>query len=538
MKPTALFRAFRNIARAGAAAAAISVALPMVAAPALAEMVWNRGNSADVESLDPHKTSTVYEAHILRDLFEGLVMQDAESDLIPGAAESWTISDDGTVYVFKIRDDAVWSNGDPVTADDFVYSFRRLLDPATGAEYASMLYVVKGGEAANSGEGPVDGIGVRALGPKSLEVTLAAATPYFLEMLTHQAAYPVNPKAVEQLGDDWVKPGNMVSNGAFTLLEHIPNDHITVVKNPSFHGAANVKLDRVVFWPTEDRSTAMKRFEAGELDSNDDFPAEQYADLQAKFGDQLKVGPYLGTYYYTMKWDKAPWDNVELRNAISMAIDRDFLAEKVWAGTMIPAYGMVPPGVEGYDSYVAPYAGMSQLDREDAAAEILQSLGYGPDNPLPLEIRYNTSENHKNTAIAIQEQLKPLGIEVTMVNTDTASHYSFLENKGDYDLARAGWIADYKDPESFLGISVSTSGNNYSVYTSDAFDAKMREAAAAGGDPAERMRLMAEAEKILVDELGNIPLLYYSYHNIVSPRVNGWLANVMDVHPSRFVSIE
>jgi oligopeptide transport system substrate-binding protein len=538
MKITALFRAFRGAARAGVAAVAISAALPLVAAPALAEMVWNRGNSADVESLDPHKTSTVYEAHILRDLFEGLVMQDAESNLIPGAAESWTVSDDGTVYTFKIRGDSVWSNGDPVTADDFVYSFRRLLDPATGAEYASMLYVVKGGEAANAGEMPASDIGVRAIDAKTLEVTLAAPTPYFLELLTHQATYPVNPKAVGEFGDDWVKPGNMVSNGAFTLLEHIPNDHITVVKSPSFHGAADVKLDKVVFWPTEDRSTAMKRYEAGEIDSNDDFPTEQLADLRTKFGDQLKLGPYLGTYYYTMKWDKAPWDNVELRRAISMAIDRDFIADKVWGNTMIPAYGMVPPGIEGYASYEAPYAGMSQIEREDEAARILQSLGYGPDNPLHMEIRYNTSENHKNTAIAIQEQLKPLGVEVTMVNTDTAAHYAFLENRGDYDVARAGWIADYKDPESFLGISVSTSGNNYSVYTSDAFDAKMREAAAAGGDPQLRMRLLAEAEKILVDDLGNVPLLFYGYHNIVSPKVKGWTSNVMDIHPSRFVWIE
>lgn len=510
----------------------------MLSGAAFAEVVWNRGNSADPESLDPHKTSTVYEAHILRDLFEGLVMQDAKANLIPGAAESWTISDDGKVYTFKLRPGAVWSNGDPVTADDFVYSFRRLEDPATGAEYASMLYVIKGAEDVNSGKGKPEDIGVKAIDPNTLEITLVDPTPYFLEMLTHQATYPVNKASIEKLGDDWIKPGNLVSNGAFTLAEFVPNDHIRLVKNPKFHDAANVALDAVVYYPTEDRSTAVKRFEAGELDSNDDIPTEQLAELKAKFGDAIHIAPYLGTYYYAMKWDKEPWNNVKLRQAISMAIDRDFLAEKVWNNSMIPAYGMVPPGIEGYQSYEADYANMDQLDREDAAKKILESLGYTPEHPLHMEIRYNTSENHKNTAVAIQEQLKPLGVEVTLVNTDTKTHYAFLENKGDYDVARAGWIADYKDPESFLGISEKASGNNYSNYDDPKFEDLMKQATADGGDPAKRMKDLSDAEKVLVDDIGNLPLLFYSTHNLVSSKLKGWEDNVMDIHPSRFVSKE
>ena len=510
----------------------------MLSSAAFAEMVWNRGNSGDPESLDPHKVETVYEAHILRDIFEGLVMQDAKANLIPGAAESWTISDDGTVYTFKIRPDAVWSNGDPVTAQDFVYSFGRLEDPATGAAYASMLYVIKNGEQVNTGAVPPDQIGAKAIDDKTLEVTLNAPTPYFLEMLTHQSSYPVHRASIEALGDDWIKPGNLVSNGAFTLAEFVPNDHVKVVKNPKFHDAANVALDAVIYYPTEDRSTAMKRYEAGEIDSNDDLPTEQLADLRAKFGDQIHVAPYLGNYYYAMKWNEEPWSNVELRQAISMAIDRDFLAEKVWANAMIPAYGIVPPGIEGYQSVQADYADMDQLDREDKAKAILEGLGYTPENPLQMEIRYNTSENHKNTAVAIQEQLKPLGVEVTLLNTDIKTHYAHLEAKGDFDVARAGWIADYKDPESFLGISAAASGNNYSDYNNSEFERLMKEAAAAGGNPEERMKLLSAAEKVLVNDLGNIPLLFYSFKNIVSPKLTGWEENVMDVHPSRFVSKE
>ena len=526
----------KTMLKATVFASTLALASGAFHAAAFAEVVYNRGSAAEPETVDPHKTSTVYEAHVLRDLFEGLVMQDAKADLIPGAAESWTISDDGKTYTFKLRKDAVWSDGSPVTADDFVYAFRRLEDPATGAEYASMLYPVVKAEDVNKGKAKPEEMGVKAIDPLTLEVKLNAPTPYFLEMLTHQAAYPVNKASVEKLGAEWVKPGKLVSNGAYTLAEWVPNDHIKMVKNPKFHDAANVKIDVVNFIPTEDRSSAMKRFEAGEMDSYDDLPTEQLPDLKAKFGDQIRVAPYLGTYYYAIKTDKKPWDNVELRNAVSEAIDRDFLAEKVWNNSMFPGYSMVPPGIKGYTPAMAKFAEKSQIDREDEAKKVLEKLGYGPSNPLKMEIRYNTSENHKNTAVAIQEQLKPLGIEVTLLNTDTKTHYGFLEQKGNYDVARAAWIADYQDPETFLGITRKDSGNNYSSYNSPKFEEAMNKAAAAGGNPEERMKLLSEAERVMIDEVGQIPLLYYSFHNIVSPKLHGFEDNVMDVHPSRFIS--
>ena len=527
---------FKNLLKASVFSAALLVAGGTLAVPAFAEVVYNRGSAAEPESVDPHKTSTIYEAHVLRDLFMGLVIQDAKAELIPGAAESWTISDDGKVYTFKLRSGATWSDGNPVTAEDFVYSFQRLEDPATGAEYASMLYPIVNAEEVNTGKAKPEEIGVKAIDAGTLEVTLKAPTPYFLEMLTHQAAYPVSKASIERDGADWIKPGKLVSNGAYTLAEWVPNDHLKMVKNPKFYDAENVKIDVVNFIPTEDRSSAMKRFEAGELDSYDDLPTEQLTELKAKFGDQIRVAPYLGTYYYAVKIDKAPWDNVELRNAISEAIDRDFLAEKVWNNSMFPGYSMVPPGINGYTPAMASFADKSQIDREDEAKAVLEKLGYTPEKPLKMEIRYNTSENHKNTAVAIQEQLKPLGIEVTLLNTDTKTHYAHLEQKGDYDFARAGWIADYQDPETFLGISRKASGNNYSNFNNPKFEELMDKAAAAGGNPEERFKLLSEAEKVLVDDVGNIPLLYYSFHNIVSPKLSGFEDNVMDIHPSRFIS--
>ncbi len=512
--------------------------LVMTTTGAFAEVVFNRGNSADPESLDPHKTSTVYEAHILRDLFLGLTTEDAKSEVIPGAAESWTVSDDKKVYTFKLRAGATWSDGSPVTAQDFVFAWQRVVDPATAAEYAYMLAPVVNAEDVTAGKKKPDELGVKAVDDSTFEVTLNAPTPYFLEMLTHQATYPVNKANIEKFGADFVKPGNLVSNGAYTLAEFVPNDHIKAVKNPKFYDAANVKIDVVNYIPTEDRSTAMKRFEAGELDSNDDIPTEQLADLKTKFGDQVRLGPYLGTYYYAFKTDKAPWDNIKLRQAISEAIDRDYLAEKVWQNTMIPSYSFVPPGISGYETRTLEYAEKSQIDREDEAKKILTELGYSPEKPLKMEIRSNTSENHKNTAIAIQEQLKPLGIEVTYLNTDTKTHYGHLEQHGDMDVARAGWIADYKDPENFLALCKTGTGNNYSVYSNKEYDDLMAKAAASA-DPAERMKALSDAEAVgVARDLCVMPLLYYGFHTVVSNKLKGWEDNVMDRHPTRFLSKE
>jgi len=512
--------------------------LAMTATGAFAETVLNRGNSADPESLDPHKTSTVYEANILRDLFTGLTAQDAKAEVIPGAAESWTVSPDGKTYTFKLRADGKWSDGSPVTAGDFVFSWRRLVDPATAAEYAYMLSPVVNADDITAGKKKPEELGVKAIDDMTFEMTLNAPTPYILEMLTHQATYAVSKANVDAKGADFTKPGNLVSNGAYTLAEFVPNDHIKLVKNANFFDAGNVKIDTINYIPTEDRSTAVKRFEAGELDLNDDMPTEQLADLKAKFGDQIKIGPYLGTYYYVFKIPKAPWNNVKLRHAISEAIDRDYLAEKVWQNTMIPAYSFVPPGISGYETRTTDYSEMSQIDREDAAKKVLEELGYGPDKPLKMEIRYNTSENHKNTAVAIQEQLKPLGIEVTLLNTDTKTHYGHLEQHGDFDIARAGWIADYKDPENFLALCKTGTGNNYSEYSDKDYDALMAKAAAAA-DPAERMKDLSDAEAIgVARDLCVVPLLYYGFHNIVSSKIKGWEANVMDIHPTRFMSKE
>jgi oligopeptide transport system substrate-binding protein len=506
---------------------------------ASAEVVLHRGNGGEPQTLDQAHTSIDVEANVLKDLYEGLTVYDAAGNITPGTAESWTVSDDGTVYTFKLRDNAKWSNGDPVTAEDFVYSFRRVEDPKEAAEYATILYPIKNAEAINTKGMAVDQLGIKAVDDKTVEITLAQPTPYFLQLMAHQTALPVNKASVEKNGADFVKPGTMVSNGAFMLAENVANDHITVVKNPDYWGAADVKLDKVIFYPTDDQAAAVRRFMAGELDLNYYFPADQMSFLKDKLGDQVHVAPNLSTYYYVFDTRHAPFDDVRVRRALAMAIDRDFLSEKIYSGAQLPSYSFVPPGMEGYTPAEADFASMSQLDREDKAKELLKEAGYGEGGkPLKIDIRYNTNANHQKVATAVADNWKALGADVTLQNLDVKSHYAYLQQGGSFDVARAGWVADYADPENFLFLCISTNTSfNYGHYTNPKFDELMAQSYKER-DPAARSKLLHDAEAILMQDQPVTPLMVTASLWLVSDKVKGWKDNAVNEHLSRYLSLE
>jgi oligopeptide transport system substrate-binding protein len=498
-----------------------------------------RGNDGDPETLDQHKTSTVVEARILRDLYEGLVIYDPKANIIPGAAESWSVSDDGTVYTFTLRDNAKWSNGDPVVAEDFAFSLRRIMTPDTGAKYANILYPIKNAEAINKGEAQPEELGVKAVDDRTLEVTLAAPTPFFLELLTHQTGLPLHPASVQEHGSDFVLPENIVSNGAYKLVSFLPNDKIVMEKNGNFHDAANVQIDRVEYLPIEDRATCVRRFEAGEVLSCEDLPTEQIKSLKERLGDQVRIAPYLGTYYYALNMKREALADERVRQALAMVIDRQFLGEEIWAGAMLPAYSLVPPGIGNYEGggSEAEWVEMSMLDREDKAVELMTAAGYGPDEPLTLELAYNNSENHKNTATAVAEMWKPLGVTVEFNVRDISAHYAMLRDEKDFDVARAGWIGDYSDPQNFLFLVESdNSGFNYAQYDNPEYDALLDQAAAET-DLVKRAALLREAEAIFMRDLPFIPMLFYSSLSVVSLKLHGWEDNIQHVHASRFLSI-
>ncbi|MCR9085320.1 MAG: peptide ABC transporter substrate-binding protein [Rhodobacteraceae bacterium] len=511
--------------------------LAMLAMAPAAAQTYVRGNDGDPETLDQHKTSTVTEANVLRDLYEGLVVYDTEAQVIPGVAESWEVSEDGTIYTFTLRDTAKWSNGDPVTAGDFVFSFNRIMDPATGAKYANILYPIKGAEAINKGE---EGeLGVTALDDRTLQITLERPTPYFLELLTHQTGLPLHPASVEAHGDAFVQPANMVSNGAYRLESFTPNDKIVVTKNPEFHGADEVAIEQVEFIPFEDLANCARRFEAGEVHSCSDIATEQIADLKARLGDQVRIAPYLGVYYYGVNTSREPFDDLRVRQAMSMVIDREFLAEEIWSGSMLPAYAWVPPGIGNYLD-TAPelaYATLPMLDREDEAIALMEEAGFGPDNPITVEISYNASENNKNTATAIANMWAPLGIETTFNVRDISAHYAMLRDDKIHDVARAGWIGDYSDPQNFLFLNrADNPGFNYGLYDNPEHDGLL-DTAANTANLEERAKILAEVEAMILRDLPQIPLLFYSSRSLVSPKLSGWADNIQNAHPTRFMSL-
>ncbi|MGH6760668.1 MAG: peptide ABC transporter substrate-binding protein [Phyllobacterium sp.] len=529
----------KTLFNATALATILTVSGGAFIAPAVAEVVYNRGNDTDPTTLDHHKTSTIAEANIFRDLYESLVTQDAKGKVVPGVAESWEISDDGLKYTFKLRENAKWSNGDPVAADDFVFAYRRVQDASLAAPYANMLFPIANAEAINKGEKKPEELGVKAIDARTLEITLNAPTPYFLELLTNQVAYPLHKASVEKFGVDFTKPGNMVTNGAFMLENFTPNDKIVMKKNPNFHDAANVKIDVVNFIPFEDRSACLRRFEANEVQSCSDIPSEQMDYMTEKLGDQVHIAPYLGTYYLPVKGKgDTKLKDPKVRHAISMIIDRDFLAKEIWRDSMMPGYSMVPPGISNYDNPVyLDYKDKDILDREDEAKKLLEEAGVKPGE-LSVELRYNTGENHKNTMTAIADMLKGVGINATLFEMEGTGYFDYMKQDGPFDMTRAGWIGDYSDPQNFLFLFESdNTGFNYPRWKNADYDALMQKAGNTA-DLKDRGELLRQAEEIFLTEIPAIPILYYSSRALVSNKLKGWEDNIMDVHGTRYLSIE
>ena len=471
-----MFKRLAKLSASVALAAALSSA-------AFAEVVLHRGNGSEPQTLDQAHTSIDVEANILKDLYEGLTVYDAGGNIIPGCAESWTVSDDGLVYTFKIRDDAKWSNGDPVTADDFVFSFRRIENPKEAAGYANILYPIKNAEAINTPkEGASRSLSIssasRPSTPRRWRSRVERPTPYFLTLMAHQTALPFHKASVEKLGADFVKPGNMVSNGAFMLTENVANDHITVVKNPNYWDAANVKLDKVIFYPTEDQAAAVRRFEAGELDLNYYFPTDQLTFLTREVRRGRGPHPAGARRPTITRSTRAS------RRSTTCACARRCR----WRSTATSSARRSSPARSCRSTASCRRASratrrpcrtspaMSQLDREDKAKELLKEAGYGEGGkPLNIEIRYNTNDNHKKVATAVADMWKGLGATVTITNSDTKSHYAYLQEGGKFNAARAGWSADYPDPENFLAMYISTNKTfNYGHYNNPEYDELMK----------------------------------------------------------------
>ncbi len=502
-----------------------------------AQVVLNRGNGSEPSSLDPHRASGTWENNIIGDMFLGLYTEDADGIPIYGAAENHTVSDDGLVHTFTIREGHVWSDGAPVTAYDFEFALRRILDPVMAAEYAALLYVIVNAREINSGTiTDLTQLGARALDARTLEITLTVPAPYLPQLLTHYTAFPVPQHVVEEHGERWVRAGNMVSNGPYVLQNWTPNDHITLTKNELFFDAGNVAIDVVNFYPTDDSSAALRRFRAGEIDLNTDFPSQQYDWLQENLGAETRVAEYISTSYIAVNTSVPPFDDVRVRQALAMVIDRETIANQILRTGQVPAYSLVPPSMPNYDAPQATFVSLSYNDRVAMAQDLMREAGFGPDSPLRFTYRYRESIENRRAAIATAGMWNQyLYTQVDLVNTEVAIHYADLRT-GNFEMADAGWTADYADPENYLFLVDSRSGQlNYGHYANPEYDALLDQARLET-DLELRADILNAAERIFLNDLPLIPTTFGVSKNLVATRVLGWQDNLVDVHRTRFLS--
>jgi oligopeptide transport system substrate-binding protein len=494
------------------------------------------GNVNEPISLDPHKIQGTWEDRILADQLMGLTQDDAAGHAIPGMAERWTTSPDGLVWTFYLRD-AKWSDGVPVTADDFVFSFRRILLPQTASEYASLIYFIKNAQAVNEGKAPKETLGVRAVSPRVLEITLDHPAPYLPEVAKHQTMYPVPEHMVEKWGDAWARPEHYVSNGPYVITDWRLGDYVKAVKNPHFYDADKVCIDQIYYYPTTDATMAERRVRRGELDMNADIASNRIAFLRQRMPGYVHTNTYLGVTYLAFNSAVPAFKDKRVRVALDMAIDRDFITKKLLRGGQTSAYTFVPPGVANYKSAKPPAWATWTLERRQAEARrLLAAAGFGPANPLKIEIKHRNTPDPSLFMPAVQADWKAVGVEVRLVQNEGQIAYAAYRAR-DFQVADAAWVADYNDAMSFLYLQQSATGaQNYGDYKNPAYDALL---ARADNEPnaAIRADYMAQAEAVMLDDAPVVPIYFYVNKNLVNPKVTGWVDNIVDHHRTRFLCV-
>ncbi len=502
------------------------------------ESVLNRGNGDEPESLDVHKAVSTEAHDVQRDIGEGLTGFTPDGEIRAAAAERWTVSDDGREYTFWLRPDARWSNGDPVTADDFVFSYRRLVDPATAALYVRSVIDVENAEEIISGALLPAELGVMAVDTFELRIRLRQPVPYFLSLLTHPSTFPVHRGSLEEHGDAHTRPGNLVSNGAYRLDGWQVGSLIELVRNDYYWNNDETAIDRVRHFVTSQPMAELNRYRAGELDITRTIPPEAFAQMREERPDEVRVSPSLNVYYYGFNMTRPELsDNQKLRQALSMALDRRVIAEDIVARGEKPAYGWVPDGTAGYDVRRFQYAEMSDEERLQKAQQLYREAGYGENNPLQLELRYNTSDTHQRIAVAAQSMWRQLpGLQVNLINEEFQVLLANIEQKEITQLFRLSWAGDYNDAHTFLNTLESDNPSNFTGYRSDTFDSLMRRAARTT-DPKLRNAFLGEAESEMLADHPLIPLYFPVNKSMVSKRVEGWGDNVLNYHYSQHLRL-
>lgn len=487
----------------------------------LQRMVINNGS--EVASLDPHKVEGTPESNIILNLLEGLVSTDANGHLAPAVAESWENTDYQT-WTFHLRPGAVWSDGSPVTAQDFVYSWQRLADPKTGSPYASYLQYarIENIDAILAGKKPPESLGVSAIDDKTLKVTLSEPVPYFVSMLSHTSMKPVKQSVVEKFGDKWTLPQNYVGNAAYRLSEWVVNERIVLERSPSYWNNSKTVIEQATFLPLSSEVSDINRYRSGEIDiTNSAIPPNLYAKIKREIPEQLHVNPYLCTFYYEINNQRAPFTDERVRAAVKLTLDRDIIANKIMGQGQIPAYSFTPTFTEGGNFSQPEWAGWTQEKRNEEAKKLLAQAGFTAEKPLKFTLLYNTSDQNKQQAIAAASMWKKnLGAQVTLQNQEWKTSLQ-SRHEGQFDVARATWCGDYNEPSAFLNMLLSNSSNNTFFYKSPAFDALIASTLKAS-DATARSAIYQQAETLLDKDSALIPVYYRVSARLVKPTVGGF----------------
>ena len=508
----------------------------------LEKQIYHHGNGSEPQGIDPHIVTGVPEHHILISLCEGLTIPNPNPDdmngYMAGTAESWSVSEDGKEYIFNINKNARWSNGEPVTANDFVWSWKRILTASLGSQYPDMLYYLVGAYEYHNGLTDDFGeVGVKAIDQKTLKVNLKNPTPFFLGLLSHYSTWPVHKETVLKYGDiddrngEWTRPGNFVCNGPFQLKSWELNNKIVVEKNPYYYDASIVKLNEIHYYPVSNVMTEDRMFRAGQLHLTSTLPSQK-CPIYIEENPNLRIDPYMGTYFYRINTNHEALKDVRVRKALAYSIDRELLVNKVTKCGQIPAYSFTPPGSNGYEP-------KTQIPFDpELAKSLLEDAGYSDENPFPkLEILFNTNEDHRKIALAIQQMWQVnLGIEIELVNQDWKVYLN-REMIGDFQISRAGWIGDYEDPNTFLDLMRPNRGNNKTGWENIEYD-ELVEKANTINNQSERYEMLYKAEEILIDNMPIIPLYTYVRSYQLSPDVKGFNPHILDHHHPKFIYLE
>ncbi len=520
------------------ALAACQGAAQRVACPA-GKVCLEYGNNSEPQTLDPQKAHLLDESAIISDLIMGLTTDAPDATPAPGAATHWEASADGLTWTFHLRP-SKWSDGRPVTADDFVFGIGRTLDPKTASIYAYLLYVVKNGQPVNEGKLPLSALGVRAVDPMTVEITLEHPAPYLPQLTKHQSFFPAPRHVVEKYGDAWVRPGNYVSNGPFRLVSWKLGDKITVEKNPYFYDAANVCLDRINYYPTPDAISAERRVARGELDINTRFQSNRYERLKSTMPGVPRTDVALATAYMSLNTrEVAAFRDIRVRRALSMAIDRDFITAKLLRAGQQPAYSFVPGVTANYvkDGPRLRWANLTFEQRQAEAKRLLAAAGYTAERPLKLTI---LAANNTDTLLlmeAVQADWRSVGVEVKLEQNESGVAFAAYRNRA-FDVGSMSWYGDFNDPVTFLGLMKSDTGaQNYGDYKNAAYDALL---AQADNEPDvdKRARILAQAEQRLLDDEGVMPIYFVVNRSLVRPQVTGWVSNAPNFHRTRYMCLK